>query len=61
MPKWAVYINYLNPMSYYMDVIKLIVLKGSGIEEIKMHISVLSGMAVAINVAALISYREAMK
>jgi len=61
MPQWAVCINYLNPMSYYMDVIKLIVLKGSGIEDIKMHISVLSGMAVAINAAALISYRETMK
>ncbi|MDR0206986.1 MAG: ABC transporter permease [Bacteroidales bacterium] len=61
MPQWAVYINYLNPMSYYMEVIKLIVLKGSGIEEIKMQISVLSGMAVIINVAALISYRESNK
>ena len=61
MPQWAVYINYLNPMSYYMDVIKLIVLKGSGIDEIKMQISVLSGMALAINAAALISYRETKK
>jgi len=61
MPQWAKYINYLNPMSYYMEVIKLIVLKGSGIEEIKMHISVLSGMAVAINICALVSYRETMK
>ena len=61
MPQWAKYINYLNPMSYYMDVIKLIVLKGSGIEEIKMQISVLSGMAVVINSAALISYRETKK
>jgi ABC-2 type transport system permease protein len=61
MPQWAVYINYLNPMSYYMEVIKLIVLKGSGIDEIRMHISVLSGMAVAINAAALISYRETKK
>jgi ABC-2 type transport system permease protein len=61
MPKWAIYVNYLNPMSYYMEVIKLIVLKGSGIEEIKMHISVLSGMAVVINAGALISYQEKMK
>jgi ABC-2 type transport system permease protein len=61
MPQWAVYINYLNPMSYYMDVIKLIVLKGSGIEEIKTHISILSGMAIVINAFALISYRETMK
>ena len=58
MPQWAIYLNYLNPMSYYMDVIKLIVLKGSGIEEIKMQISALSGMAAVINVAALFSYRE---
>jgi ABC-2 type transport system permease protein len=58
MPQWAKFINYLNPMSYYMDVIKLIVLKGSGIEEIKMQISVLSGMAVLINAAALFFYRE---
>jgi ABC-2 type transport system permease protein len=58
MPQWAKYINYLNPMSYYMEVIKLIVLKGSGIDEIKMQISILSGMAVVINAAALMSYRE---
>jgi len=61
MPQWAKYINYLNPMSYYMDVIKLIVLKGSGIEEIKTQISVLSGMAVVINTAALLSYQEKKK
>ena len=61
MPQWAKYINYLNPMSYYMEVIKLIVLKGSGIEEIKTQISVLSGMAVVINAAALLSYHETKK
>ncbi len=59
MPEWAKYINYANPMSYYMDVIKLIVLKGVGIEEIKMQISVLSGMAVAINAAALYANNKA--
>jgi len=61
MPQWAKYINYLNPMSHYMEVIKLIVLKGSGIEEIKVQISVLSGMAVVINAAALFFYRETKK
>lgn len=61
MPQWAIYINYLNPMSHYMEVIKLIVLKGSGIEEIKMQISVLSGMAIVINAAALLSYSEIKK
>jgi hypothetical protein len=44
-----------------MEVIKLIVLKGSGIDEIKVQISVLSAMAVVINSAALFSYRETKK
>jgi ABC-2 type transport system permease protein len=61
MPLWAKYINYTNPMSHYMEVIKLIILKGSGIDEIKMQISVLSGMAVVINAAALFFYRETKK
>jgi len=61
MPQWAKFINYVNPMSHYMEVIKLIVLKGSGIDEIKVQISVLSGMAVVINAAALFSYRETKK
>lgn len=61
MPEWAKYLNFLNPMSFYMDVIKLIVLKGSGIAEIKMHISVLSAYAVVINLAALLAYRDSQK
>ena len=61
MPQWAKYINHANPMSHYMEVIKLIVLKGSGIDEIKTQISVLSGMAVVINAAALFFYRETKK
>jgi ABC-2 type transport system permease protein len=61
MPQWAKYINLANPMSHYMEVIKLIVLKGSGIDEIKSQISVLSGMAVVINAAALFFYRETKK
>jgi ABC-2 type transport system permease protein len=61
MPQWAQFINYCNPMSHYMEVIKLIVLKGSGIDEIKIQISVLSGMAIVINTAALLSYSEIKK
>lgn len=61
MPQWAKYINYLNPMSFYMDIIKLIVLKGSGIEEIKMQICVLSAYAVLVNSAALLVYSDTNK
>ena len=44
-----------------MDIIKLIVLKGSGIEEIKMQICVLSAYAVLVNSAALLVYSDTNK
>jgi ABC-2 type transport system permease protein len=58
MPEWAQYLNYLNPMSFFMDIIKLIILKGCNIHDIQNQMIVLSVMAVIINAAAITSYRE---
>jgi len=58
MPEWAQYLNYLNPMSFFMDIIKLIILKGCNIHDIQNQMIVLSVMAVIINTAAIASYRE---
>lgn len=61
MPEWAVRLNYLNPLSFYMDVIKSIVLKGGGIEDVKTQVIALSAMAVIIDAAAIFSYQEQSK
>jgi len=61
MPEWAVYLNYLNPMSFFMDIIKLIVLKGGTVHDIQTQLIVLSCMAVIIDTAAVLSYREKTK
>ena len=61
MPSWATKINYFNPLSFYMDVIKSIVLKGGGIEDIREQIIALSAMAIIIDTAAILSYRERAK
>ncbi len=61
MPSWATKINYFNPLSFYMDVIKSIVLKGGGVEDIEEQIIALAGMAVIIDAAAILSYRERAK
>ena len=61
MPEWAVYLNYLNPMSFFMDIIKLIVLKGGTVHDIETQLIVLSGMAVVIDTAAILSYRDKTK
>ncbi len=61
MPEWAHKINYLNPMSFYIEVIKKIILKGSAFVSVQTETIVLSIMAVLINTGAILSYREASK
>ncbi|MBO4646300.1 MAG: ABC transporter permease [Bacteroidales bacterium] len=61
MPDWAQYINYANPMSFFMSALKTIILKGSTIENIRHQFIVLSVMAVVLNTAALLSYRDKAK
>ena len=61
MPEWAHKINYVNPMSFYIEVIKKVILKGSEFESVMRETIVLSVMAVIINTGAVLSYREASK
>lgn len=61
MPEWAHKINYVNPMSFYIEVIKKVILKGSEFESVMKETIVLSVMAVIINTGAVLSYREASK
>lgn len=61
MPQWAHKINYLNPMSFYISVIKKIILKGSSFISVQRETIVLAVMAVLINTGAILSYRETSK
>ena len=61
MPSWARYINWLNPMSFYIEVIKKIILKGSAFVSVQTETIVLSVMAVIVNTGALLSYKESSK
>lgn len=61
MPEWAHKINYLNPMSFYIEVIKKIILKGSAFSSVQTETIVLSIMAVLINTGAILSYKESSK
>ncbi|MCQ2285953.1 MAG: ABC transporter permease [Bacteroidales bacterium] len=61
MPEWAVYLNYLNPMYFFMDIIKLIILKGGGMQDIQNQLLIIAIMAVLIDTAAVFSYRDKVK
>ena len=58
MPHWAQMITKVNPVSYFIDVMRLVVLKGSGLSDIKTHLLTVLGFAVVFNGWAIISYRK---
>lgn len=58
MPEWAQWITRFNPVSYFIDVMRLVVLKGSGLADIKNHLLIMGGFAVVLNGWAILSYRK---
>jgi ABC-2 type transport system permease protein len=58
MPVWAQWITKVNPVSYFIDVMRMVVLKGSGLGDIKNHLLIMGGFAILLNGWAVISYRK---
>lgn len=58
MPGWAQTITYFIPMSYFIEVMRMVVLKGSTLYDIRYHIGVILLMAVVLNVWAIVNYRK---
>jgi ABC-2 type transport system permease protein len=58
MPEWAKWITRFNPVSYFIEVMRMVVLKGSGLADIKNQLLAMGGFAVVFNVWAIISYRK---
>lgn len=58
MPAWARWIAKFNPVSYFIEVMRLVVLKGSGVSDIGRHLLIMSAFAVGLNGWAVISYRK---
>ena len=58
MPNWAKVVAQFNPASYFIEVIRMIVLKGSGFSDIKEHFIKMVGFAVFFNAYAVWNYRK---
>jgi len=58
MPKWAQYITAFNPLKYFMEVMRAVYLKGSGMRELLPQFFALCGFAVFFNVWAVLSYKK---
>ncbi|TAL41557.1 MAG: ABC transporter permease [Chitinophagaceae bacterium] len=58
MPEWAKWITRFNPVSYFIEVMRMVVLKGSNLADIKYKLLIVFGFAVFLNGWAVISYRK---
>jgi ABC-2 type transport system permease protein len=58
MPVWAQWITRFNPVSYFIEVMRLVVLKGSSLADIKYYLFATMGFAIVFNSWAIISYRK---
>ena len=58
MPAWAKVIANLNPVTYFIEVMRMIVLKGSSFEDVKYHLLKIIGFAVVLNGWAILNYKK---
>lgn len=58
MPEWAKVFAYFNPVTYFIEVMRMVVLKGSTISNISRHILIMISFAVVFNTWAIINYRK---
>lgn len=58
MPEWAQWMNQLNPIAYFIDVMRMILLKGSQFSDISRQFFSLLALAVILNALAVWRYRK---
>jgi len=58
MPSWAKIIANCNPVTYFIEVMRMVVLKGSTLGNITKHIIVMVGFAIFFNTWAILNYRK---
>ncbi|WP_322549176.1 ABC transporter permease [Flavobacterium psychraquaticum] len=58
MPSWAQNVTLLNPIRYFVEVIRMVMLKGSGFQDIKFQLGIIAFYAVVINGLAVWSYKK---
>jgi ABC-2 type transport system permease protein len=58
MPGWAKVITGFNPVSYLIDVMRMIILKGSGIKDVQFHLYTIMLFAIILNSWAVWNYKK---
>jgi ABC-2 type transport system permease protein len=58
MPKWAQNITLLNPIRYFVEFIRMVLLKGAGLQEVLPNLGIIAFFAFGVNGLAVWSYKK---
>ena len=58
MPKWAQNMTLFNPIRYFVEVIRMVMLKGATFQDVKTQLGIIFVYAFAINGLAVWSYKK---
>ena len=58
MPRWAQWITKVNPVAYMIQVMRMVILKGSGFRDILPQLGAISLIALVLNSLAVWNYRK---
>lgn len=58
MPRWAQWITVFNPLTYFIQVMRMVYLKGSSLMELGTQFMALCGFVLFFNIWAVLSYRK---
>lgn len=58
MPEWAQVVTRLNPVRYFIEVMRMVVIRGSTFDDIKYHFLTVFGMGIFLNGWAVLNYRK---
>ena len=58
MPLWAQYIARVNPVTYFIEVMRMVVLKGSTLHDIRYHLFMVLLFGLVLNSLAILNYHK---
>jgi len=58
MPGWAKVISRLTPITYFIEVMRMIVLKGSTFKDIQYNLMIVGIFAIVLNSWAIWNYKK---
>ena len=58
MPDWARALTYINPVSYFIEVMRMIIFKGSSFGDLLKHFGIILLFAAGFNLLAVLNYKK---